>query len=256
MFPARKNDPNATVTPVCAPDQFAFGPRRADIEGMRRGGLPAERLQPLIRRMVFAVSGQQRASPALHPPVPLRVGLMFRRTACGLVVLAGTCPGTAAAYELLSAAVQARIGERTVLGQQSPESFIAYDLRTTWRTPLEHRFASGMTVGVWGLASLGVFEGPDNTAVAASAIPLLAVATDDARFNLDAGIGLALLSEHRFGDQDFGGPLQFALTVGLEAPLFGRIGLSYRFMHYSDAGLYGAHTIGADLHMAGLSYRF
>jgi len=256
VFPARKKDPNATTAPVCAPDEFDFGPQQADIDGMRRGGLPAEELQPLIRRMVLGVSGQQLALPAPRPPVPLQVGPLLRRAACGLVVLAGMCPGPAAAYELLSVAVQARIGERTVLGEQSPESFLAYDLRTSWRTPLEHRFASGMTVGAWGLASLGIFEGPDNTAVAASAIPLLAVATDDARFNLDAGIGLALLSEHRFADQDFGGPLQFALTLGLEAPLFGRVGLSYRFMHYSDASLYGAHTIGADLHMAGLSYRF
>ena len=33
-------------------------------------------------------------------------------------------------------------------------------------------------------------------------------------------------------------------------------GAGYRFLHYSDAGFYGEHTIGADFHMIELTFRF
>jgi hypothetical protein len=166
--------------------------------------------------------------------------------------------GTAAALDddLLSASVQARIGERTVLGQDSPESFKEYDLRASLRTRWERPLAGGLSVGMRWLASVGAFEGVGQWAAVASLVPVLALGTDDRRFTLDGGIGLALLSKHHFGQQDLGGPLQFALTAGLEGPVYRRIGLGYRFMHYSDAGAWGPHTIGADLHMAGLTYRF
>jgi hypothetical protein len=44
--------------------------------------------------------------------------------------------------------------------------------------------------------------------------------------------------------------------VGVSVPLYGRVGVGYRFMHYSDGGAYGEHTIGADFHMIELIYRF
>lgn len=172
------------------------------------------------------------------------------------LALLGAAPAGASDYELLDLQLQARVGERTLLGKQSPESFYAYDLRGTFGTPLEHRFDPGLTVGARLLGSVGLFEGTGRTALSASVVPMLAIGTHDGRFRVDGGLGLGVLSEHRYGAQDFGGPLQFALTAGLEAPLYGRLGLSYRFMHYSDAGAYGSDTIGADLHMAGLSYRF
>lgn len=164
--------------------------------------------------------------------------------------------GVASDYELLSASVQVRIGERTVLGRKSPDSFQEYDLRASWNTRWEHQVLSGLSVGARLLASGGVFEGPGETAAVASAIPVVALGTQDRRFTLDGGAGFAFLSAHRYAQQDFGGHLQFALTLGLEGPLYRRIGVAYRFMHYSDAGVYGSHTVGADLHMAGLTYRF
>jgi hypothetical protein len=65
-----------------------------------------------------------------------------------------------------------------------------------------------------------------------------------------------MLSKQRFGTQDFGGPFQFALTLGAGIPLSEQLGLGYRYLHYSDAGIYGPHTTGADIHMIELTYRF
>lgn len=70
------------------------------------------------------------------------------------------------------------------------------------------------------------------------------------------GAGPALLSRHRFGEQDYGGYFQFALTVGLSVPVFRGFGVGYRFLHYSDAALYGHDTTGADFHMLEIHYRF
>lgn len=174
------------------------------------------------------------------------------------VALAAWMPvcGIASDYEVLSASIQTRIGEQTILGEKSPDSFSEHDLRATLRTPLEHRLLPQLTVGARLLGSVGLFEGPGTTALVVSAVPLLAFGTPDGRFTFDGGIGLAVLSEHRYEKQDFGGHVQAALTVGLEGPLYRRLGVGYRYMHYSDAGAYGPDTVGADLHMLGLSYRF
>jgi hypothetical protein len=105
------------------------------------------------------------------------------------------------------------------------------------------------------MASIGALRGAEDTALVVSLIPVLAFGSQDGRFNLDLGAGGALLSRNRFGMQDFGGPFQFALTLGAAFPLSERLSLGYRYLHYSDAGIYGPHTTGADIHMLEFTYR-
>lgn len=167
-----------------------------------------------------------------------------------------TGPSFADDFELLSVGVRARVGEKRVIGVEQPQSFRAYDLVTAFRTPLEKEFSPGWAIGARLLASAGVLQGGDDTALVASLIPVLAIGTQDRRFTFEMGAGLALLSRHRYAQQDFGGPLQAALTAGFSVPLFERVGVGYRFMHYSDASVYGQGTIGADFHMIELTYRF
>jgi hypothetical protein len=167
-----------------------------------------------------------------------------------------TGPGHASDFELLSVGVRARLGEKRVLGEVAPESFREYDVVAAIRLPWEEQFRARWGVGARLLASVGVLQGADKTALVASLIPVLAIATQDGRFTLDLGAGLALLSRHRYAQQDYGGPLQFALTLGFSIPLYERVGVGYRFLHYSDASAYGSGTIGADFHMLELIYRF
>jgi len=165
-------------------------------------------------------------------------------------------PSRAAEYELLSVGVRARVGEKRVLGAVQPESFRQYDVTTAIRLPWEQPLRAGWAVGTRLLASAGVLEGAGKTALVASLIPVLAIGTQGGRLTLDLGAGLALLSRHRYAQQDFGGPLQSALTLGVSVPLYRRVGVGYRFLHYSDGGIYGENTIGADFHMIELIYRF
>jgi hypothetical protein len=164
--------------------------------------------------------------------------------------------GGAADLDLVNAGVRWRVGGKRVLGQVQPEAFREWDVWAGIRLPWEEYGASGWGAGTRLLASAGAMQGAESTALVLSVLPVIALGSRDGRWNFDLGAGVAVISQHRFSQQDFGGPLQFALTAGASVPLYRRVGVGYRFMHYSDAGGYGMHTIGADFHMIEFIYRF
>ena len=186
-----------------------------------------------------------------------QVGRFLDRGPCILLascILAWPC--RAEDLRVLGVSVRAGASGANVLGDAAPEDFQAYDIAATFRLPWARYSESGWGAGTRVMASAGAFRGAGETALAVSLIPVLALGTQDGRFTLDLGAGVALLSKQRFGTQDFGGAFQFALTLGVTVPLYERLGVGYRFMHYSDAGAYGRHTIGADFHMLELAYYF
>ncbi|WNC69134.1 acyloxyacyl hydrolase [Thalassotalea nanhaiensis] len=158
--------------------------------------------------------------------------------------------------DLVSINMRASVSEETVLGKDAPENFEAYDLSANFALPWKNYSTSGWGLGTNLMASAGILRGSGENALVVSLVPELVLGTEDGRFNLDLGAGGALFSRHRFGKQDFGGPFQFTLTIGVTVPLYKKLKLGYRFLHYSDAGVNGSDTIGADLHMIMLSYRF
>lgn len=158
--------------------------------------------------------------------------------------------------ELQSLSLRARVSERTLLGEQAPEDFREYDVSANVRLPWSHYATSGWGAGSRLMASAGLLRGAEKNALVVSLIPELTLGSEDGRFVLDLGVGGALFSRWRFGTQDYGGPFQFALTAGVTVPVYQKLGLGYRFLHYSDAGVNGSDTIGADFHMVEFSYRF
>jgi len=156
---------------------------------------------------------------------------------------------------LLSLSIRARLTGATVLGDKQPEEFKEYDVAGNFGLPWERYSTSGWGMGTRLMASAGIMRGAGKNALVVSLIPELTLGSEDGRFILDLGAGGALLSRHRFGTQDYGGPFQFALTLGVSVPLYKKLGLGYRFLHYSDAGVNGSDTTGADFHMIEFSYR-
>jgi hypothetical protein len=205
--------------------------------------------QVLLQHLRQALQRHQR-------PARRRAALRIASLIGALALATFLRPASASTFELLNAGIQTRISETTFLGKDAPESFAEHDLTAIFRTPWEHAITPRLSFAVRLFASAGVLDGPDGMAAVATAIPLLAFGTPDGRFALDAGVGLGLLGEHEWGQQDFGGPAQFAITFGVQAPVYRRLGAGYRFMHYSDAGLYADDTVGADLHMGVLSWHF
>jgi hypothetical protein len=177
----------------------------------------------------------------------------------GLCILLALCvlPGSSHAdLRLLSVGVRAGVTGADVLGAETPGEFEAFDAAATFKLPWGLYSESGWGAGLRLMASAGAFRGEGETALVVSLMPLLALGSRDGRFTFDLGSGGALLSEHQFGTQDFGAPFQFALTMGVNVRLYKRLGLGYRFLHYSDAGIHGDHTTGADLHMMEFTYQF
>jgi hypothetical protein len=157
---------------------------------------------------------------------------------------------------LLSVSIRASFSNLDVIGDVVPEEFREYDVAATFRLPWAWYSQSGWGAGIRLMTSAGALYGAGETALVVSLIPLVALGSQDGRFTLDLGAGGALLSRYHFGTQDYGGYFQFALTAGVGVPLFERLGAGYRYLHYSDAGINGPHTTGADLHMLELIYRF
>lgn len=155
-----------------------------------------------------------------------------------------------------SLSLRARVSEQTLLGDDAPEDFEEYDLSANVALPWESYSTSGWGMGTRLMASAGLLRGAGENAFVVSVIPEVTLGSQDGRFLLDLGAGGALFSRHRFGTQDYGGPFQFALTVGLGIPFYQQLGVGYRFLHYSDAAVNGSDTTGADFHMIEFRYRY
>ncbi len=172
----------------------------------------------------------------------------------GSLIIPG--PSYAEDLNLQSLSVRTRVSERTLFGEDASEGFEEVDVSANFELPWQRYSASGWGMGTRLMASAGILRGAGENALVVSAIPELTLGSEDGRFIMDMGVGVALLSRHRFGTQDYGGPFQFALTFGAGVPLYNKLGIGYRFMHYSDAGINGSDTVGADFHMIELNYRF
>ena len=158
--------------------------------------------------------------------------------------------------DLLNLTLRGSLSSTDVIGADAPEEFRAYDVTATFRLPVGWYSESGWGAGIRLMTGAGALTGGGETGLVLSLTPLLAFGSRDGRFTLDMGAGAALFSRHTFGTQDFGGLFQFTLTAGIGVPLFKNLGAGYRYVHYSDASLYGDYTTGADMHMLEIIYRF
>lgn len=71
---------------------------------------------------------------------------------------------------------------------------------------------------------------------------------------LEAGFRPAWLSDHRFGEDDYGGGLQFVSHAGVALRLSPLV-ISYRYLHMSNAGIYNEND-GLNLHLFGVGAAF
>lgn len=156
----------------------------------------------------------------------------------------------------MSVGLRAGITGASVLGEEQQQTFREIDAVAHIALPPAWYSKSDWGVGTKLIVSAGALNGGGATGFITSLVPALFLGSKDGRFAIDVGIGGALLSRHHFEQQDFGGPFQLVGTLGVGLPLYGRFGAAYRFQHYSDAGLYGSDSLGADFHMIELTYRF
>jgi hypothetical protein len=151
-------------------------------------------------------------------------------------------------------AIGARYG--TNAGSDRNGAVDRVDVFGSWRTPYAWEFTPGWDIGARLNASVGVIRSQGEFGAVGTFVPTLAIGDTGNVFSFELGAGAALFSKWEYGTvEDFGGPLQLVLDVGVNYRVYKRFGLGYRFQHWSDAGIYGAKR-GVDMHMLEFSYRY
>jgi len=158
---------------------------------------------------------------------------------------------------LLAVSPRYGIGGNSPLGEEQKENFELYDIAALVRLP----WGWWRRSSAWGLetrliASVGELTGAGTTSLMATLVPGLAVTSRNGGVSIDVGVGPGYFSNYKFGVQDFGGPVQIVGTGGIGFNLFTGFHAGYRFQHFSDAGIYGPSSLGVDMHIIEIGYRF
>jgi Lipid A 3-O-deacylase (PagL) len=165
------------------------------------------------------------------------------------------------AAESVLLAIGPRIGFSTtstpLIGKQQKEDMRLYDVAAFFRLPWYSLLGHGnWKLGTRLITSLGVIEGAGGAGLLATFVPDLALSGWDGLVSLDAGAGVGLLSRTKFGLQDFGGPAQIVVTVGIMFAPFTHGYAGFRVQHLSDAGFYGSDALGVDMYLLEAGYKF
>jgi hypothetical protein len=157
----------------------------------------------------------------------------------------------------LNVALRGGVTGPPVIGGEALYTFQQYDVSFTLGLPWSWYSESGWGVGTRLMTSVGALNGGGDTAFLTTLVPGFFFGPRDSVLSFDLGGGVALLSRHEFGRQDFGGNFQFVLTFGLTVPVpFTKtVGVGYRFHHLSDGEIYHSAK-GVDVHMLEVTYRF
>ena len=167
-------------------------------------------------------------------------------------------PTFAGDVALLSIGPRIGFGEKVpLMGKEQKYYFHLYDVAALIKLPWSWQLGENK----WSLetrliASAGLLTGADESGLMMTAIPGLALSVWEGLITLDTGVGAGFFSNHKFGIQDFGGPVQIVGTSGIRLSPFQHAYTGFRVQHFSDAGLYGPSSLGVDMYIAELGYQF
>jgi Lipid A 3-O-deacylase (PagL) len=176
----------------------------------------------------------------------------------GITTALGTTPSFAGDITLLSIGPRIGFGEKIpFMGKEQKYYFHLYDVaaivKLPWSWPLG---GDTWVLETRLLASAGLLTGGNESGLMMTTVPVLALSGWKGLVTFDTGVGAGLFSNHTFGVQDFGGPVQIVATLGAQVSPFSHASAGVRIQHFSDAGLYGPSSLGVDMYIAELGYRF
>lgn len=183
--------------------------------------------------------------------------ILLRATACIALLLLVNTSSRAENTDIGLIQIGPRFGlsGQTFLGKEQKYNFQLYDVAALFRLPWKWQI--GQTR--WGIetrliTSAGVIHGAGENGLMATIVPTLAVT--NGAVSLDGGPGLGFFSNYKFGNQDFGGPVQIIGTIGINAKVFSHAFVGFRLQHFSDATLYGQSSLGVDMYLIEGGYKF
>jgi lipid A 3-O-deacylase PagL len=189
----------------------------------------------------------------------------FRTSAqlCAVIIVLGTAliglmNPSAGAGELRLEYLSLRGGfTGYVIGSYQPAYFNQADVALAARLPWEKEIGDNWILGTRVLFSAGALFGDHETPGIFTLEPFYALfGRKDGLISIDIGAGGALVTQHKFEHQNFGGAFQFVWTFGATSRFAGPFGAGYHFQHFSDAGMYGSDARGVDMHLFELIYWF
>jgi hypothetical protein len=148
-------------------------------------------------------------------------------------------------------------GKTPLLGKEQKYFFRMTDIAAVFTLP----WSWSLSGRPWSLetrliASAGLLEAAGDSGLIMTVVPDLALSGWEGLVTFDAGAGAGFFSNHKFGVQDFGGPVQIVATMGVRVNPFSHAYSGFRVQHFSDTGLYGPSSLGVDLYIVELGYRF
>jgi hypothetical protein len=159
---------------------------------------------------------------------------------------------------LLSIGPRIGFGEKIPgMGKEQKYYFHLYDVAAVIKLPWSWALGeSSWSLETRLIASAGLLTGANESGLMMTAVPDLALSGWEGLVTFDAGAGAGFFSNYKFGAQDFGGPVQIVATAGIRVNPFPHAYAGFRVQHFSDAGLYGPTSLGVDMYIAELGYRF
>lgn len=164
-------------------------------------------------------------------------------------------PGFAEETSLIRIGPRLGLSGQTFLGKEQKYNFRLYDVAAAFRLPWKWSLGeTGWRLETRVITSAGAISGAGETGFVATVVPTLALASRT--LTLDGGAGPGFFSNYKFGDQNFGGPVQIVATAGIGANIFSHSYVGFRLQHFSDANLYGQSSLGVDMYLVEIAYRF
>ncbi|MGH7148573.1 MAG: acyloxyacyl hydrolase [Nitrospiraceae bacterium] len=148
-------------------------------------------------------------------------------------------------------------GKTPLLGKEQKYYFHMTDVAAVFKLPWSWPLGGNS----WGLetrliASAGLLTAAGESGLMMTVVPDLALSGWQGLVTFDAGAGAGFFSNYKFGMQDFGGPVQIVATMGVRVNPFPHAYTGFRVQHFSDAGLDGPSSLGVDMYIIELGYRF
>jgi hypothetical protein len=167
-------------------------------------------------------------------------------------------PSLAEDMALLSIGPRIGFSAKTpLLGKEQKYNFHLADVAAVFKLPWSWPLGGNS----WSLetrliTSAGLLTAAGESGLMMTVVPELALSGWEGLVTFDAGAGAGFFSNYKFGMQDFGGPVQIVATVGVRVNPFSHAYAGFHAQHFSDAGLYGSSSLGVDMYIVELGYRF
>ena len=144
-----------------------------------------------------------------------------------------------------------------LLGKRQTADFDLVDVAATFRLPWSWPLGeSPWSVETRLITSAGALSAAEDTGLIATVVPNVALSGWKGLVSIDVGVGLGFLGREKYGTQEFGGHVQLVLTTALQIHPISHAFAGFRLQHFSDAGLYGSDSLGFDLYIIEVGYRF